>query len=115
MTTTILFARNLRNDPTEAERKLWNHLQDKKLSGYRFRRQHSIPPYIADFCCLEKKLILELDGDQHGQEAQKSYDQLRDNFLINKGFVVLRFWNHELLNNMDGVLNSILNQLENIP
>ena len=113
MTTTVLFARNLRNNQTEAEHKLWSQLQDKKLSGYRFRRQHPIPPYIVNFCCLEKKLIIELDGGQHAEDNNRYYDQQRDEFLRNKNFHILRFWNDQVINEIDSVLAKILDCLEN--
>lgn len=110
-----LFARNLRNDPTDAEYKLWHQLQDKKLSGYRFRRQHPIPPYIVDFCCLEKKLVVELDGGHHADDNHRIHDQQRDEFLKNKNFYILRFWNNEVMTEIDGVLNTILHNLETVP
>ena len=107
------FVRNLRNEPTEAEHRLWYYLRDKRLSRYRFRRQHPIPPYIADFCCVEKRLIIELDGSQHADEKHLAYDQTRDEFLKNQNFQILRFWNNQVLMEIDYVLDKILDCLEN--
>jgi very-short-patch-repair endonuclease len=98
-------ARSLRNDMTLAERKLWNALRGKQLEGNRFRRQHPIGPYIADFACLDKSLVIELDGGQH--QDQVDYDKRRTSFLQMQGWKVLRFWNNDVLNNLEGVLASI--------
>lgn len=102
-------ARSLRRRQTEAEKFLWQHIRNRRLSGCKFRRQHPISPYIVDFACLEKKLIIELDGSQH-LEA-KEPDKRRDNFLKEKGFTVLRFWNHEIFAKTEAVLQLIYHKL----
>ena len=98
-------ARTLRKRMTDVEQLLWHKIRSRQLRNYRFRRQHPIGRYIVDFICLETKLIIELDGGQHAD--QKKYDNIRDIFLTQQGFNVLRFWNNEVLNNLDGVLLNI--------
>lgn len=106
-------ARQMRKEPTDAERKLWYRLSRKQL-GYNFRRQHPMgKQYIADFICLEKKLIIELDGSQHIE--RKNYDAQRDGFLAQEGYHVLRFWNNEVMQHIDAVLLAILYALEHTP
>ncbi len=100
-------ARNLRKIMPEAERRLWVRLRNKQLGGFRFRRQHTIGPYIADFACIEAMLVIECDGEQHGFETALAHDAKRDAFLNQEGWVVLRFWNREIHDNMDGVLETI--------
>lgn len=107
----INFARKLRTELTEAERHLWRSLRLKQLNGYRFRRQHPIGPYIADFICLEAKLILEVDGGQHAISAT---DVKRDQWLLAEGYEVLRFWNHQVLAETEAVLEKILDKLRSI-
>jgi very-short-patch-repair endonuclease len=99
-------ARQLRKKMTDAERKLWQNIRARQLLGFKFRRQEPIGRYIVDFVCYESKLIIELDGGQH-LEKQAKYDQVRDGWLRSQGFTVLRFWNFEVLENLDGVLESI--------
>jgi len=94
-------ARALRHDMTDAERHLWNCLRQRQVSGCKFRRQVAVGPYIADFACLEKGLIVEVDGGRH---CDSRTDQRRDGFLRSQGFRVLRFWNHDVLANIDGVV-----------
>lgn len=103
-------ARSLRKDMTDTERRLWHVLRGKQLLDCRFRRQHPIGPYIADFACIDKKLLIELDGGQH--QEQIAYDQHRTAFLEMQGWQVLRFWNNDVLNNMDGVLMTIIDSLK---
>jgi very-short-patch-repair endonuclease len=90
---------------TDAERLIWQHLRQRQLSGARFRRQFPIDLYIVDFICLEQRLIVEVDGGQHQDSA---HDKRRDDWLRSQGFVVMRFWNNEVLQNTDGVLEEIL-------
>ena len=106
-------ARSLRSDMTDAERLLWRALRGKQLNGYRFRRQHPIGKYIADFACVEQKIVIELDGGQH--QEQLEYDEQRTAFLRAHGWQVLRFWNNDVLNNLTGVLSTIANSLTAAP
>jgi very-short-patch-repair endonuclease len=96
-------AARLRRHMTDAERLLWSRLRARRL-GWKFRTQHSIGPFVADFVCLKRKLIVEADGGQHNEKA----DRARTAFLKKRGFRILRFWNHDILQNIDGVLETIL-------
>ena len=100
-------ARKLRKNPTAQERKLWNILRNKQFYGYKFLRQYPIEPYIVDFICREKKIIIEIDGGQHNQPAEIEYDKTRSIFLNSKGYKVIRFWNHEIDTNIDGVYQTL--------
>ena len=102
---TLKQARILRHNPTEAESKLWSRLRARQLRGIHFRRQHAIGRYIVDFCAPRQKLIIELDGSQHLDREEQ--DQERTSFLTTKGYRVLRFWNHEVMNNLQGVITAI--------
>ena len=104
-TTTKEFARQLRSEQTEAEQKIWSVLRDRRLQGIKFRRQHPMPPYVLDFYCHSAKLAIELDGSQHIE--QESYDQQRTEFLSQQGILVLRFWNHDVLQRREAVLETI--------
>ena len=99
-------ARALRANQTEAESRLWQRLRDRQLAGAKFRRQAPVGPYIADFICLAAKLIVEIDGGQHADNAEA--DAARTAWLEDQGFRVLRFWNNDVLDNTDGVLEEIL-------
>jgi very-short-patch-repair endonuclease len=109
-TTPKVFAnaKELRKNTTPAEQKLWSVLRNDQL-GVSFRRQHAIGPYIVDFVCLKQKLIIELDGGQHLE--QMAYDDERTAFLQAKGYRVLRFWNNDVLNDLNGVMSVILEAL----
>jgi very-short-patch-repair endonuclease len=96
------FARNNRKESTKAEKIIWNLIRNKKM-GIAFRRQHQIGKYIVDFISLEKKLIIEIDGGQHNEERNINYDEERTMFLNSNGFKVLRFWNNDILENLEGV------------
>lgn len=100
----------LRNNATRQERTLWQYLRKKKL-GFTFQRQHSIGPYIVDFYCAEKRLVIELDGEQHKQNVE--YDQERTKFLMGLNHIVLRFWNSEIDDNLCIVLEKIRQTLLN--
>ncbi len=100
-------ARALRQSPTDAEALLWSKLRDRRLLGLKFRRQRPIVGYYADFACLEIGLVIELDGGQHVGAA--GYDERRSASMREQGFVVLRFWNHEVLQDTDAVLQRIIN------
>lgn len=103
-------AQQLRNNPTEAEKYLWHILRGKRM-GVKFRRQVVIGRYIVDFVCFEKKLVIEVDGGQHNQNQK---DVQRDGWLKSQGFEVVRFWNNDVLGNLDGVFE-ILNERLNSP
>lgn len=109
---TMHRAASLRKLLTPAEAKLWAHLRNNQLNGASFRRQHAIGPYITDFCSPRWKLIIELDGSQHLNQEQ--YDNDRTVYLEGRGYQVLRFWNNDVLNNLDAVAQSILNALDDI-
>ncbi len=98
-------ARALRNSPTEAERALWRHLRLRQMDGHKFRRQQPLGRYIVDFICLEKRLIVELDGSQHAE--QFAADAGRAAWLETQGFRVIRFWNQDVLQNMPAVREAI--------
>ena len=102
-------ARQLRRDQTLAETKLWLALRSHQLENIHFRRQHPIGDFIVDFCAPQAKLIIELDGSQHLE--QQEYDAERTEFLETKGYRVLRFWNSDVLNNLDGTIIVILDAL----
>ena len=97
-------ARKLRRSRTEAEERLWYHLRWRRLGGYKFRFQHQIGRHVADFACEEARLVVELDGGQHAESAT---DAARTAALEVAGYCVLRFWNHDVLANTDGVLEEI--------
>jgi very-short-patch-repair endonuclease len=94
-------ARQLRSNPTDAERILWRHLRLRQVGGHKFRRQRPIGPYFVDFVCLEKRVVIEVDGGQHSE--QRSYDDRRDAWLKKEGFRVLRFWDHEVRGEFENV------------
>jgi very-short-patch-repair endonuclease len=99
----------LRKEPTPAERKLWAIIRNDQL-GVNFRRQHAVGNYIPDFVCVQKKLIIELDGSQHLE--QEEYDQERTKYLESLGYKVIRFWNNDVTNNIDGVILAIIYAME---
>jgi very-short-patch-repair endonuclease len=101
-------ARQLRSNQTNTERILWNRLRARRLNGLRFRRQFPIGNFIADFCCKEYQLVIERDGGQHAEQRIIKNADGRTQLIENRGYKVLRFWNNEVLTNMDGVLESIL-------
>ncbi|MDR6523716.1 endonuclease domain-containing protein [Variovorax atrisoli] len=103
-------ARSLRSTPTDAEALLWHHLRDRRMANQKFRRQRPIGPYFADFACLEAKLIVELDGGQHTEAV--AYDENRTRFIEAQGYRVLRFWNQEVLTQIDAVRERILQALQ---
>ena len=96
--------RELRRNQTDAERVLWAKIRNKQFFGMKFFRQYSFGSYILDFYCPEKKLAVELDGGQHNQPEGREYDAVRTNYLNAYGVEVVRFWNNEVLGEMDGVL-----------
>jgi very-short-patch-repair endonuclease len=108
-------ARTLRNSMSDAESKLWQELRLRQLDGARFRRQHPIGRYIADFICLEKRLIVEVDGEQHTQDAHAARDASRDRWLTAQGYRVMRFQTIEVYENLDGVVYTIWGALQEMP
>jgi very-short-patch-repair endonuclease len=106
-------ARNLRKNRTDAENRMWYFLRNRRLNGYKFVREKVIGKYIADFVCREKKLIIEVDGGQHMTAA--AYDQQRTKDLEAIGYQVIRVWNNEVHENIQGVMETILNLLEKVP
>lgn len=101
----ISFAKELRNNCTDTERLLWRHLRNSQLEGVKFRRQQPIEAYIVDFISFDKKIVIELDGGQHAENI--TYDEQRDACLRENGYTVLRFWNNDVIQNTDGVLEVI--------
>ena len=101
--------RTLRHNMTDAERVMWNRLRSCQLNGHKFRRQHPFGDFILDFVCLEVKLVIEIDGGQHNDSAQ---DLVRDQVLGNAGFRVMRFWNNQVLNEIESVVEAIWLELE---
>ncbi len=106
-----LNAKDLRNNPTLQEQKLWQYLRKSNL-GYKFRRQQPIGNYIVDFFCPELKIIIELDGGQHNEPENINYDKKRDDFLTKQGFRIIRIWNNEIDNNIEGVIEYIKNNIK---
>ena len=97
-------ARTLRRTMTDAEQQLWHYLRNRAFVGFKFRRQHPIGPYVADFACVERRLVVELDGSQH---LESTRDKCRDRWLESQGYRVLRFWNHEVFLEIDGVMEAV--------
>ncbi len=112
---SLAYSKELRKNMTDTENLLWYYLRDRQLNGCKFRRQEAIDNYIADFVCYEKKLIIELDGGQHNEDENVKKDRNRQKYLEDNGFKVLRFWNNEVNENIEGVLNSILENLQYHP
>jgi len=100
-------AKNLRKKATDTEKVLWYHLSNRNLEGAKFRRSQQIGNYIVDFMCFEKKLIIELDGGQHNEISEKLKDEKRTLALKKKHYKVLRYWDNDVLQNIDGVLENI--------
>jgi len=103
-------ARRLRREQSDAEYALWTQLRARRFLGLKFRRQHQMGPYIVDFCCIDRQLVIELDGSQHQDHVV--YDENRTRWLNAAGFRVMRFWNHEVLLGMEDVLNRVANFLK---
>jgi len=106
-----VLAKTLRQSSTDAEQLLWNHLRARQLGGLKFRRQYPFGVYVLDFVCLEKHLVIELDGGQHNELEHLQHDQKRTLWLQAQGFEVLRFWNHEVLQQTSDVLARVLQAL----
>lgn len=108
-------ARGLRKNGTTAERLLWGSLRAKQLAGYKFRRQEPIGKYIVDFVCYSRWLIVEVDGGHHADKTHKVKDDERDAWFSEQGFRVMRLWNNEVIENLEGVLKAIVGELEVSP
>jgi very-short-patch-repair endonuclease len=106
----VAAARRLRRNSTDAERALWRRLRARRFEGYKFRRQIPFGPYVVDFVCDDAKLVIEVDGGQHDWNRDK--DEIRTRYIEQLGFRVIRYWNNEVLSNMDGVLQQILIELK---
>lgn len=102
------YARQLRKNQTDAENLLWRHLRNRNLNGLKFRRQHPVGTYIIDFYCHELRLAIELDGGQHAEPEMVEYDKERSNYLESQDIKVVRFWNNEIFENMEGVLERVI-------
>ena len=103
-------ARALRGALTDAEQRLWYYLRNRRFGGYKFRRQVPMGPYIADFVCMSSRLVVEIDGGQHADRA--AADARRTRYLEDHGYRVVRFWNNEVTENLDGVLQTLMAELE---
>jgi very-short-patch-repair endonuclease len=108
----VPLARQLRRTMTPAEKKLWWHLREARFAGSHFRRQGTIGNYFVDFCCHTNRLIIEVDGDSHGEDREMIADAKRTEFLESRGYRVLRFWNNDVLTNIEGVMTLIASALE---
>jgi very-short-patch-repair endonuclease len=106
-------SRKLRTEQTATEQLLWSKLRRRQIGGHKFRRQQVLGPYIVDFVCMEKKVVIELDGGQHSEQLQ--YDQRRTGWLEQQGFLVLRFWDNQVFKEMEAVLRVIEATLESPP
>ncbi len=102
-------AKSLRIQATDAEKLLWNKIRSRQIEGCKFRRQQLIGSYIVDFVCFDRRFIIELDGGQHA--VRKERDIQRDNWLKEEGFEIIRFWNNEVFQNLEGVLETIRRRL----
>jgi len=113
MDKLTILARKLRKTQTSQEQKIWNILRRHQVLGLEFRRQYPIGDYIVDFVCRKKKLIIEIDGGQHNQPQDIIYDQKRTEFMQSRGYRVLRFWNNEIDENLEGVYDKIIETINN--
>ncbi len=107
-------ARALRRNKTSAEQRLWWYLRGLKARRWKFRQQVPIDDFIVDFCCLSRRLIVEVDGDTHGTTAERAYDAMREAYLVGQGFRIVRFWNSQIREQIDAVMDQIVWILEEI-
>jgi len=103
--------KELRRNQTDVEKLLWMKLRNKQILGEKFFRQYSIGPYISDFYCPKKRLAIEIDGSQHLAEESKEHDEERTKYFASYDIKVIRFWNNEVINNMEGVIEKIVEEL----
>jgi very-short-patch-repair endonuclease len=115
MTNNLNRAKDLRQTQTEAETFVWSELRSRRFSGFKFRRQVPLGNYIVDFVCLDRRVIVELDGGQHNEVARKAYDARRDAWLRGSGFVVLRFWNSDVFLDWEAMAERIRHTLQGRP
>ena len=107
MNKEYLIAKKLRNNPTTQEKKLWQILRKRSFNNLKFTRQYPIGKYIVDFACRHKKLIIEIDGGQHNEIDNLIYDMERTKYLESKGYKIIRFWNNDIDNNIEGVYSKL--------
>lgn len=110
---SVGLCRDLRKNPTDAEACIWEILRDRKLNGYKFRRQHPLTGYVLDFYCPELKLAIEIDGQVHRNAEQIAYDQDRTKILKESGVSIIRFWNSEVINELPSVIDRINTLIKN--
>ena len=108
-------ARELRRNMNDAERLLWSRLRAHRMEGRKFRRQHALGTYIVDFVCLDERLIIEIDGDRHGNDLREALDAKRTSYLEKLGFRVIRFWNHHVVTDLESVAETIFVELNDYP
>ena len=106
--------RDLRNNQTDAEKLLWQHISKDKISGMRFLRQYSAGPYILDFYCAKLRLGIEVDGEVHNKEERKLYDKDREKFLKNLNIEIIRFWNDDVVGDINSVLDKLRNKIQQL-
>jgi very-short-patch-repair endonuclease len=106
----LAFAKRLRHEQTEAEQKFWRRVRNRGIGGCKFKRQYPMGIYVADFACLERRLIVELDGSQHAERQE--HDRIRDEWLASQGFRIVRFWNVEVFTNLERVMERVLRELD---
>ena len=111
MNNKTILARNLRKNSTIQERRLWNLLKNKQFYNLKFKRQQPIGDYIVDFVCREAKIIIEIDGGQHNFSENIELDKIRTEFLNSLGYKVIRFWNNEIYENINGVLEKLKQEI----
>ena len=114
MNNKILLAKNLRKNATIQERRLWNLLKNRQFLNLKFKRQQPIGNYIVDFVCPEAKLVIEIDGGQHNFPENVKFDEVRTRYLNELGYKVIRFWNNEIYENIDGVLSKLLEEIKQV-
>lgn len=110
----VTLSRQLRKNQTPWEKKLWMHLKGRKFFGFKFKRQVVMGKYIYDFVCFEKKLIVELDGSEHLEKIVKEKDKDKENFALNLGYRIVRFWNNDIDSNPQGVLEVIYKEINSV-